>query len=238
MLITATDQSHSITSLPTSNTMDNLMYIQMLLLDDANDQVKGLSQKMRANLELKENYRTEINNLERILNTVLANGSGPDGNKKIKSGNGEENGDTPDDPTLNPIKILNNCPEAAFLATPSYTDGSIKDYAYRTDLNGGLGGVESSSGGIKILDYTERTSNEGPNGTPIYWREYFVEQKSVENGIKYLENKLDGLNSDSDRLGLSLQDLTGKRKMILEILTGLIGKQGDLTSQITRNIGK
>jgi len=181
MLITATDQSHSITSLPTSNTMDNLMYIQMLLLDDANDQVKGLSQKMRANLELKKNYRTEINNLERILNTVLANGSGPDGNKKI---------------------------------------------------------VESSSGGIKILDYTERTSNEGPNGTPIYWREYFVEQKSVENGIKYLENKLDGLNSDSDRLGLSLQDLTGKRKMILEILTGLIGKQGDLTSQITRNIGK
>jgi len=62
MLITATDQSHSITSLPTSNTMDNLMYIQMLLLDDANDQVKGLSQKMRANLGLAKKYsnRTAI----------------------------------------------------------------------------------------------------------------------------------------------------------------------------------
>lgn len=235
MLITATDQSHSITSLPSSNTMDNLMYIQMLLLDDANDQVKGLSQKMRANLELKKNYRTEINNLERILNTVLATGGGDEPNKKIKAGGGEENGDTQDDPTINPTKIINNFPELAFLATP-YTDGAIVDYQYQTDLNGGLGGVTSTSGGIKILDYIPRESNE--NGTTVYWREYFVAQTPVQQGLKYLENKLDGLNADSDRLGLSLQDLTGKRKMILEILTGLIGKQGDLTSQITRNIGR
>lgn len=217
MIITATNNASTISGVSINgSTMDVLTYVQALLLQDADSQLKDMGKSMQANLALKKAYRNDISKLEIALNKVKTDGKGDDGKKKIVDGS------TNPDPQ-------------PFLDSMGLGDGAVNNYNYDTEAKNGLGEIIASpNSDLKLVETLENGTNE--EGLTVY--KHTITEGVLDTAIKHLTNKMDNLTTEGEQLNLRLQDLAGKRKTTLETLSSLISKVQDASASIIRNIAK
>lgn len=220
MIITPLNVSNSVASVSLQgSTMDMLTYFQALLLKDADSQLKDLGKKMQANLELKQNYRKAINAYEIAINRIKTEGEGKDDKKEIEFNSVDE--------ALTQLGLDS-------VSNGSHT-GALVDYTYNTEANNGLGGIIEVDADMNMWPLKQIPHATDDGGTRYTYKAI---ASRLEASVKYLTNKQENLNTESEQLGLQLQDLTGKRKSALDTLSGLFSKISDTNGGIIRNISK
>lgn len=221
MIVTANNTANSISGVTIgAGTMDMLTYVEALLLQDSDSQLKDMGKKMQANLELKKSYRKSISKLDVALSTF----KGLDKKGKYDGFKVEGKEDK--------MKMVGTDLNAMLkeLNLDNLPNGQISDFSYDTEALNGLGQVSSQTSDMDPIG--KKSTNK--KGETVYT----INASQLETANKYLQGKLDDLSTEGEQLNLKLQDLTGKRKSNLETLSSLISKVQDANASIIRNIAK
>ncbi|MBI2338871.1 MAG: hypothetical protein HY541_05910 [Deltaproteobacteria bacterium] len=219
MIVTANNTANSISGVTIgAGTMDMLTYVEALLLQDSDGQLKDMGKKIQANLDLRKSYRQSISKLDVALSAFKGLEKGEHDGFKVKG---------KDDSKKMVGTDLNDMLKE--LGLDGLPNGQVSDYFYDTEAHDGLGGVSSEASEMTIG--TKSTNKHGNT-------EYTIKADQLEGANKYLQGKLDDLNTEGEQFGIQLQDLSGKRKTTLETLSALISKVQDASASIIRNIAK
>ncbi|MBX7148180.1 hypothetical protein K1X76_03780 [bacterium] len=200
--------------------VDSLIYIQLLLVQDYDAQLKSMGKEIKNITTLKGAYRKDIEQLQSLLGRENV---GDKDNPKVKVSGDEYN------------FLVNKNPDYRINSEGKLTD----DYRHLTkdksdDLQKDKLMEKSAKSDIKYVQIKDKKTGKMKNSSTI--ESCSVLKKDIETKIETLKQKMEGLNEQSEISSLSLQSITSQRKIALDSVSNLINKQDEGLSNIVRNI--
>ncbi len=187
--------------------LDLMTSLQILLVQDYDQQLKGIEKNMRSALEIKKRYREDMEPLQKMMSKATH-----------KSGN--------------QFYIQLETPEEiqAFQKDSEY----IQKAESNSDA-GNPSWIVEHKNPLSEQDFHEQLKDK-KGGKYDPGEEMYVEKSQIEAKIEVINQKLERVNEQSEITSLALQSLTNQRKIAFETVSNLIRKNHDTVALIVNNL--
>lgn len=190
--------------------------IQIMLVEDYDNQLKGLAGQIKGTTDIKKAYREEIQHLNKLKSFKVVK----DGDKEYYEINSDD---------LKKLGFDSSSKQ-------SLGDEFFQDKYFTTDSEGEVmtGIVEGSNPfdtyedkGIKIKEFDKN------DGSPQTIR---ISKDLVDAKVENYNSKLENHNEQSELMSLTLQSVTNQRKIAFEAVSNILKKQNDGQSSVVQNM--
>lgn len=187
--------------------LDLMTSLQILLVQDYDQQLRGIEKNMRSALEIKKRYREDMEPLQKMMSKATHKS---DNRFYLQLETPEEiNAFRKDSEYMQQTELTSDAGEGSWIVEHNTPLSDEDFHAQLRDKKGGK------------YDLGE---------------EMYVEKSQIEAKIEVINQKLERVNEQSEITSLALQSLTNQRKIAFETVSNLMRKNHDTIAMIVNNL--